>query len=124
MAAAEHRHRMSVVRPSVIAAAMCGVLVAVTIGGVYVGAAVVARHRAQAAADLAALAAAASIGDGAAHACARATELARPMGTAVVACSVEELDVIVTVEAPIDTRIFRMGPARAVARAGPGAPDG
>ena len=102
---------------------MCGVLVAVTAGGASVGAAVIARHRAQAAADLAALAAAASLVDGAADACARASELARAMGTAVVACSVEELDVIVTVEAPIDTRSFRMGPARAMARAGPGTPD-
>ncbi|PRC51010.1 helicase, partial [Mycobacterium sp. ITM-2017-0098] len=38
-----------------IAAAMCAALVAVTFGGVHMGAAVVARHRAQAAADLAAL---------------------------------------------------------------------
>ena len=103
---------------------MCGVLVALTAGGAYVGAAVIARHRAQAAADLAALAAAASLVDGAADACARAGELARATGTAVVACSVEELDVIVTVEATIDTRFFRLGPARAVARAGPGTPDG
>ncbi|PRC51009.1 helicase, partial [Mycobacterium sp. ITM-2017-0098] len=34
---------------------MCAALVAVTFGGVHMGAAVVARHRAQAAADLAAL---------------------------------------------------------------------
>jgi secretion/DNA translocation related TadE-like protein len=107
-----------------IATAMCGVLVALTAGGAYVGAAVVARHRAQAAADLGALAAATTLVDGAADACARASGLARAMGTTVVGCSLEDLDVIVTVEAPIDTRLVRMGPARAVARAGPGTPDG
>jgi secretion/DNA translocation related TadE-like protein len=107
-----------------IAAAMCGLLVAVTTGGAYVGAAVIARHRAQAAADLAALAAAAALVDGAADACDQASELAGATGTTVVGCSVEELDVTVTVEAPIDTRFFRMGPARAMARAGPGTPDG
>lgn len=99
---------------------MCAALVAVTIGGANVGAAVVARHRAQAAADLAALAAAAAIVDGQADACARAAELARAMRTEAVACSVDGLDVIVTVEAPTDVSVFRMGPAQAVARAGPG----
>jgi len=101
---------------------MCAALVAVTVGGAHVGAAIVARHRAQAAADLAALAAAASIVEGEAHACARAVELARAMGTAAVSCSVDGLDVVVTVDAPTDVSVFRMGPARAVARAGPGEP--
>lgn len=102
---------------------MCGVLAAATVGGVHIGAAVIARHRAQAAADLAALAAAASVADGAAYACGRAAELARGLGTAVVDCSVQDLDVIVAVEAPVDTGIIGLGPARAVARAGPGAPE-
>ncbi|HJT91410.1 MAG TPA: pilus assembly protein TadG-related protein, partial [Mycobacterium sp.] len=43
---------------SLVAAAMVAVLLAVTLGGVYLGSAVIARHRAQAAADLASLAAA------------------------------------------------------------------
>lgn len=101
---------------------MCGVLAAVTVGGVHLGAAVVARHRAQAAADLAALAAAATLVDGTPHACAGATELARMMGTSVVACSVQDLDVVVTVEAVVETGIFPIGPAQAVARAGPATP--
>jgi secretion/DNA translocation related TadE-like protein len=101
---------------------MCGVLAAVTVGGVHLGAAVVARHRAQAAADLAALAAAAALVDGVPQACVVATELARRMGTEVVACSAQDLDVLVTVEAAVDTEIFRMGPAQAVARAGPDTP--
>ena len=101
---------------------MCAALVAVTVGGAHIGAAVVARHRAQAAADLAALGAAGALAVGVADACGRAVELARAMGTAAVGCSVEGLDVVVTVEAPTDVSVFRLGPARAVARAGPAEP--
>jgi uncharacterized membrane protein len=43
---------------------MMAVLLAITIGGVYVGSAVIARHRAQAAADLTAVAAAVRLGAG------------------------------------------------------------
>ena len=43
---------------------MMAVLLALTVGGVSVGSAVIARHRAQSAADLAALAAAAHLADG------------------------------------------------------------
>lgn len=103
---------------------MCAALVAVTIGGAQVGAAVVARHRAQAAADLAALAAAASVAAGTTQACTRAGELARAMGTTAVACAVQDLDVIVTVETASGIGVFRTGPARAVARAGPDVADG
>lgn len=103
---------------------MCAVLAAVTVVGVHLGAAVVARHRAQAAADLAALAAAAAVVNGSSHACAVASDLARRMGTAVAACSVQDLDVLVTVEAAAATGIFLMGPAQAVSRAGPATPEG
>ncbi|BBU20638.1 hypothetical protein MYXE_04270 [Mycobacterium xenopi] len=51
---------------------MVAVLLCVTGGGAYLGSVVVARHRAQAAADLAALAAAARVSAGADVACARA----------------------------------------------------
>jgi len=107
---------------SLIAASMCAALVAVTVGGAHLGAAVIARHRAQAAADLAALGAAGSLAAGVADACGRATEVARAMGTVAVGCAVEDLDVVVTVEAPLDVSVFRMGPARAAARAGPADP--
>ncbi|WP_235626858.1 pilus assembly protein TadG-related protein, partial [Mycobacterium tuberculosis] len=52
---------------------MVAVLLCVTGAGAYLGSAVVARHRAQAAADLASLAAAARLPSGLAAACARAT---------------------------------------------------
>ena len=98
---------------------MMAVLVAIATGGVYVGSAVVARHRAQAAADLTALAAAVHLSDGTGAACTRASALARAMRTAVSRCVVEDLDVIVTVDASVPLGRFGVGPAHATARAGP-----
>jgi secretion/DNA translocation related TadE-like protein len=98
---------------------MMAVLLAFTVGGVYVGSAVIARHRAQAAADLAALAAAGRLAEGADAACAQASVVAQAMRTAVTRCVVEDLDVVVTVEAPVALGVW--GPARAAARAGPSA---
>ncbi len=98
---------------------MMAVMLAITIGGVYVGSAVVARHRAQAAADLASLAAAARVAEGADAACAQASVVARTMHTAIAQCVVEELDVVITVEASFAPGRFGLGPARAAARAGP-----
>ena len=86
------------------------VLLAVTIGGCYLASAVIARHRAQAAADLAALAAAARLPDGGDAACGQATLIADAMGVGMADCVADGLDVVVTITA---------GPARAAARAGP-----
>jgi secretion/DNA translocation related TadE-like protein len=94
---------------------MMVVVAAVAVGGVYVGAAVVARHRAQAAADLAALAAAARLTAGHESACAQAITVNRAMGVNQIGCTVEELDVVIAVEAPV----AMWGAARAAARAGP-----
>jgi secretion/DNA translocation related TadE-like protein len=101
---------------------MMAVLMAITIGGVYVGSAVIARHRAQAAADLAAVAAAVHLADGTGAACSRASTLARAMSTAVAQCVVENLDVVVTVETSVPLRRIGGGTARATARAGPAGP--
>jgi secretion/DNA translocation related TadE-like protein len=89
---------------------MMAVLLAVTVGGVYLGSAVVARHRAQAVADLAALAAAARLPGGAESACGEASVIADAMEADVTDCVVNELDMVVTVQ---------VGRARAAARAGP-----
>jgi secretion/DNA translocation related TadE-like protein len=102
-----------------VAVAMMAVLLAVTTGAVYVGSAVIARHRAQAAADLAALAAAVHLVGGAGAACTQAAALARAMGTTVAQCAVEDLDVVVTVDTTVSFGRFGFGPARATARAGP-----
>lgn len=93
---------------------MVAVLLCVAGAGAYLGAVVVARHRAQAAADLAALAAAARLPAGAEAACARATAVAREMRAEEAGCVVDELDVVVTVRVPV-----LGGAARAAARAGP-----
>jgi len=102
-----------------VAVAMMALLVAIATGGVYVGSAVVTRHRAQAVADLAALAAAVHLVNGTGAACTRASALARAMHTAVTGCVVEDLDVIVTVDAPVSLGRMGVGRARATARAGP-----
>jgi secretion/DNA translocation related TadE-like protein len=100
---------------------MMAVLLAVSTGGLYLGSAVIARHRAQAAADLASLAAAARVADGADAACARADLVASAMRTRVTQCVIEDLDVVVTVDAAVALGRFGVGPARAAARAGPSA---
>lgn len=98
---------------------MVAVLVAMTVGGCYLGAAVIARHRAQAAADLAALAAANRLSAGADAACGQASTIAAAMHTTVARCVVDELDVVVTVDARVALGRWGVGPARAIARAGP-----
>jgi len=98
----------------VVAAAMVVVLLWVTGAGAYLGSVVVARHRAQAAADLSALAAAARLPLGAQAACARATAVAREMRVDDARCEVDDLDVVVTVRVVAFAAV-----ARAAARAGP-----
>jgi secretion/DNA translocation related TadE-like protein len=100
---------------------MMAVLLAVTTGGLYLGSAVIGRHRAQAAADLASLAAASRVAEGADAACARADLVARAMRTTVTRCVIEDLDVVVTVDTAVALGRFGVGPARAAARAGPSA---
>lgn len=99
-----------------LAAILLAAMVSVTMGGVALGAAVVARHRAQAAADMAALAGAAHLAAGPALACRRAGQIAAMTGAVVRGCSVDGLDVVVT--AAVRTGL-RIGDAVAVARAGP-----
>jgi secretion/DNA translocation related TadE-like protein len=96
---------------------MVVVLLTVTVGVAYLGAAVVARHRAQAAADLAALAAAARLPAGAEAACAQANAIARAMRAGPMRCVVDDLDVVITIE--VSNAGSRLGTARAAARAGP-----
>lgn len=102
---------------TVLAALMVAALVTVTVGGLLIGSAVVARHRAQSAADLAALAAAARVPAGAVTACAEALAVATSVHADVRSCEIEQLNVVVTVavgvSGPIGTE------ASAAARAGP-----
>jgi secretion/DNA translocation related TadE-like protein len=96
---------------------MVAVLLSITGGSAYLGSAVVARHRAQAAADLAALAAAARLAAGPESACAQARAVAREMRVSTTGCDVHDLDVVVTVD--VRLAVGGWGSAGAAARAGP-----
>lgn len=104
---------------TVLAAVLIAVLLSVTVAAAYLGAAAIARHRAQAAADLSALAAAARVVDGREAACAEAAAVSQSMGGHLRACRLADLDVVVAVEVTVDLGRFGVGPAAAVARAGP-----
>ena len=94
------------------------VLVLAAVAFAMAGAATVARHRAQAAADLAALAGALLAGDGEEAACQRAADVSARNGARLADCRLEGFDVVVAVEvAP--ARIVGIGVARGAARAGP-----
>jgi secretion/DNA translocation related TadE-like protein len=95
------------------------VTVLVAIASAAVGAAIVARHRAQNAADLAALAGALDALDGVEVACARAGEIATQNGGHLTACDVDGLDIVVTVQAWPTGLAAMAGSAHASARAGP-----
>jgi secretion/DNA translocation related TadE-like protein len=102
----------------VLAAVFIAIVLAVTFAGVSVGAVVVARHRAQAAADLAALAAAGQLPAGPEQACAGAGAVARAMNAALTQCDVADLDVVVAVEVSVSLLRGFVGPAPGAARAG------
>ena len=105
--------------------ALSGVLAVLGAACLLVGVAVVARHRAGVAADMAALAGAgrAAVGDPAA--CAAAAAVARADGAALDACEVGAGGVV-AVRVRVVARFGPFGPlpARARARAGPAPPGG
>lgn len=96
---------------------MIAVLATVALAGVWIGAAVAARHRAQSAADLAALAGAARVPGGSSAACAEAQAIAWAMAASVRRCELDRLDLVVTVAVAVGGRVG--GQAVAAARAGP-----
>jgi secretion/DNA translocation related TadE-like protein len=103
--------------------ALSGVLVSLGAAAVLVGSAVATRHRAEAAADLAALAAAADAASGAGGPCATASSIAVANGAVLEACTVLPGAVV---QIRVGVRVT-MGPlgerwAHASARAGPVGP--
>lgn len=84
-----------------------------------VGSAVVARHRAGAAADLGALAAASSAPRGSGSACAVAQRVVRANGGRLAGCQLVGADVIVTAAVTPAILGDEWGEARVTARAGP-----
>jgi secretion/DNA translocation related TadE-like protein len=108
---------------TVLAVAMMGVLVTVTVAAVGV-VGVIATHRtAQAAADLAALAGAAALQDGG-DACAQAAEVAGRNRARLSGCEVDGWDVAVVVTARTSPLPGGVLDLRARGRAGPAASGG
>lgn len=93
------------------------VLVLVAVGGLVatLGAVAVARHRAAAAADLAALAAAGHAREGQGPACDAAGAIAQAQEAELITCALDGPDATVQVE----VRLGVLGAARARGRAGP-----
>ena len=94
-----------------LAACMVAALVTIAGAGAYLGAAVIARHRAQSAADLAALAGASALPDGQATACIRAQAVTTATGGQMVDCRIDGLDVVIVVADGRATAAARAGPA-------------
>jgi secretion/DNA translocation related TadE-like protein len=89
-------------------------LIIVTITGAQIGAALVVRHRVTGAADLAALAGAASVPDGDEIACEQAKRVAESNRSVLESCAVSGWEVVVQVSA-----VTPFGPVNARSRAGP-----
>lgn len=94
-------------------------LVLVAAGVATVGAAMIARHRAQGAADFGALAGAAHAVEGETAACGQANEIVTANGARMTSCRLVGLDTIVTAEVTLAGTAGRLGVASATARAGP-----
>lgn len=98
---------------------LIAVLLSVTGAVALLGGVAVARHRAAAAADLAALAAAAHVLDGPTAACRAAAVVAAAHRARVSACELRGEDVTIEVTVRPTGPLGRWGSARGVARAGP-----
>lgn len=93
-------------------------LTGVALLAVWLAAAVTARHRAESAADLGALAAASHAAEGPVQACEQARWVAARMGMTLLTCRWQQLDALVEVEAPGPALAGLPRPS-AHARAGP-----
>lgn len=104
---------------SVLVLGLSAVIAVAVVAAAVRGVAVVDRHRVEAAADLAALAGAQSVLEGAGEACAQAASIARANGARLVRCALSG-DVI-EVEVASDLRLGRLGTwvVTGRARAGP-----
>jgi secretion/DNA translocation related TadE-like protein len=108
-------------RGSVTIYACVGVMVLLLVTGltVQLGAAVLARQRAETGADLAALAGAAQLLRGAEFACATAGRVAQANGVGMASCSADGPDLLVEVTAEVAGGGVLGGSATGRARAGP-----
>jgi secretion/DNA translocation related TadE-like protein len=107
---------------TVWAAGAIAVLMSLAVFGLHLGAAMVARHQAESAADLAALAGAGTVVAGEWYACAQARRVTDRMRVQLVSCQTQEWDVLVDVAARPTGWLGSLGSAISRARAGPAAP--
>lgn len=101
-----------------------GVVVAATGAALALGVGVEFRHRAQGAADAAALAAASDALAGEASACERARQLAAANGAHLRSCTVADSIADLTVAIDLPGALRSLGPVTARARAGPASAGG
>ncbi|WP_459548913.1 Rv3654c family TadE-like protein [Nocardia sp. X0981] len=104
---------------SIAACLALAALLMATVLVIQFGAVVVARHRLQAVADLAALAAAGELRRGVEAGCTAAEDLGLRMKARIARCEVEGWDVVIWVEGKVPAGPFGGRSIRAVARAGP-----
>ena len=104
---------------TVWAAVAVAVLAGIAVFGLHLGEALVARHHAESAADLAALAAAAHVLPSEQYACGQARRITDRMQVDLVSCRTQGWDVLVDVTAQPPGWLGRLGAATAQARAGP-----
>lgn len=109
---------------TVLAAAVIAVTVVLLGLGVGLGGAILARHRAESAADLAALAGASEAVSGTETACGRADDVARTNGAVLTSCVWRGWVVAVVVSRPCHCLPSVAGSAVGRAQAGPTAADG
>lgn len=104
---------------TVWAAAGVAVLMSALLVGLHIGAAITARHRAEAAADLGALAAAGRAALGTPTACARAVDIVSRTAGTVTRCELSGWEAVVEVEVPVPGTGLGPTVATGRARAGP-----
>jgi secretion/DNA translocation related TadE-like protein len=104
---------------TVLAAGVTAALLVSAVAFIALGQASAARHRAQGAADAAALAGAAKVLFGEGEACAAAQAMVERSETEFRGCEVNELEVTVHVDETPNGLPAVFGPARAISRAGP-----
>ncbi|MGQ0719510.1 MAG: Rv3654c family TadE-like protein [Pseudonocardiales bacterium] len=104
---------------TVWAAAAIAVLMSMAVFGLHLGQAVVVRHQAESAADLAALAGAGMVAAGERYACTHARRVTDRMRVQLVSCQTHGWDVLVEAAARPAGWLGRVGAATGRARAGP-----
>lgn len=107
---------------TVWAAGAIAVLVSLAVFGLHLGEALIARHHAESAADLAALAGAAQALPGEPYACTQARRVTDRMHVQLVSCHLHDWDVLIEVSAQPPGWLGTLGTATAQARAGPADP--